>query len=400
MKFDNMAVPFHRPSIGEEEEKEVIDTLRSGWITTGPKTKKFEREFAEYCRTKYAIAVNSCTAALHLGLHVANVGPGDEVITSPITWPSTANVIVHQGAKPVFVDVKPDTLNIDPARITEYIEEQEKENRLRVKAIIPVHFAGQPCDMDPILEIAQKYNLIVIEDAAHALETEYKGRKVGNIGDITAFSFYATKNITTGEGGMLTTNSAELAEKASVMSLHGISKDAWKRYGSEGYHHWELIYPGYKYNMFDIQAALGLHQLKKVEEFWERRKLIVEEYNHAFADVPNIVTLPDVQNGKSAFHLYVIRVKTEDLTADRDTIMNAIQGQGIGIGIHFRAAHLQPYYRRTFGFKRGDLPKAEYAADRVISLPLYPGLADKEVLYITKAVKEIIQTYQGRKQML
>jgi len=380
-------LPFHRPLIGAEEEAEVIQCLRSGWLTTGPRTQEFERAFAEYIGCRHAIGLNSCTAGLHLALVGLGIGDRDEVITTPITFPSTANVIVHQRARPVFADIDPETLNIDPDKIEERITP-------KTKAIIPVHFAGHPCEMDRISEIAQKYNLKVIEDAAHALEAEYHGRKVGVLGDAASFSFYATKNITTGEGGMLTTNDAELADKVSILRLHGISRDAWKRYGPEGYKHWETLYPGYKYNMFDIQAALGIHQLKKVEKFLEVRRKYVVMYDKAFEKIPEIKILGRKENIKHSHYLYIILVKTEDLTTDRDTIMNAIQAQNIGIGIHFRALHLQPYYKNTYGFKPGDFPNAEHASDRVISLPLYPALTEEDVADVIEAVRKVITRYR------
>lgn len=377
---------FHRPSFGKEEEDEVIATLRSGWITTGERTKQFERDFKQYIGARHAVGVNSCTAGLHLALLCAGVGPGDEVITSPITFAATANVIVHVGAKPVFVDVEPDTLNIDAAKI-------EAKITKKTKAVIPVHFIGQPCDMDVISGLANEHNLVCIEDAAHAVETVYKNRKVGAISPFTAFSFYATKNITTGEGGMVTTNTDEAEEKLRILSLHGISKDAWKRYSESGYKHWEIIYPGFKYNMFDIQAALGIHQLKKIDRFWVRRKQIVEMYNTAFADMPGIEPVFQKvkhDGDKNAYHLYVIRVNTDQIRVTRDDVLNLIQERGIGVGVHFRAVHLSPYYSNTYGFKPGMFPVAEYNSERVISLPLYPSLSDDDVAHVIGTVKDIV----------
>lgn len=378
-------LPFHQPLLGEEEEREVIDTLRSGWITTGPKTKRFEAEFAEFTGADCAIAVNSCTAALHLALAALDIGPGDEVITTPITFAATVNVIEHQGATPVFVDVEPDTLNIDATKIEERITS-------RTKAIIPVHFAGHPCDMDEISRLAVKYGLAVIEDAAHAVEAEYKGRRIGSISEMTAFSFYATKNITTGEGGMLTLCNSSLEDKIRVLSLHGISKDAWKRYSDEGYKHWEIIYPGYKYNMFDIQAALGLCQLKKIEAFWQKRRDIVDFYNDAFADVAEIKTLAIGQHIKHAYHIYVVVIKSELLDMNRDVIMNEIQAKNIGIGIHFRAVHLHPYYRAKYPHLEGTLPHAEYASERVISLPLYPKMSLDDARDVISVVRNLVES--------
>lgn len=382
-------VQFHQSYIQQSEIKEVVDTLKSGWITTGPRTKRFEEEFKKYIGCRHAIGLNSCTAGLHLSLAALNIGEGDEVITSPITFPATANVIIHQKATPVFVDVEMDTLNIDVNKIEEKITP-------KTKAIMPVHFAGYPCDMGKIMDIAKRHKLSVIEDAAHAIESECNGKKIGNIGDFTSFSFYATKNITTGEGGMLTTNNDELAEKARMMSLHGISKDAWKRYGKEGYQHWELFYPGFKYNMFDIQAAIGIHQLKKVDSFLERRKKYVNIYNEAFEDIPEIVPLKVKGNIKHAHHLYVIIIKTEELDADRDTIMREIQNNGVGVGVHFRTLHLQPYYQTLNSelYRRGMFPVAEYVSERVISLPLYPKMNVSDARYVINIVKNTIAKFR------
>ena len=379
---------FHRPSFGPEEEAEVIAAMRSGWITTGDRTKLFEKKFRELTGSPHAIGLNSCTAGLHLALLCCGVQPGDEVITTSITFASTANVIVHCGATPVFVDVDKDTLNINTDLIEKHITK-------KTKAIIAVHFVGQPCKMDEITSIAEKYNIPVIEDAAHGIETVYKGKKVGNISQFTAFSFYATKNITTGEGGMLTLKDDEAAEKARIMSLHGISRDAWKRYSDSGYKHWDILYPGFKYNMFDIQAALGIHQLDKIDSFWQKRKELVERYNSEFADTPGLEpVLQKLQHpdDKNAYHLYVLRVKSEYLKASRDEIMNMIQEHGIGLGVHFRAIHLLHYYASTYNYKKGVLPVAEDNSDRVFSIPLYPALTDDDFGYIVDNIKKIIKS--------
>ncbi|MFH1962416.1 MAG: DegT/DnrJ/EryC1/StrS aminotransferase family protein [bacterium] len=377
---------FHQALLGEEEEASVIQTLRSGWLTTGPKTKQFEAEFAKYAKSEHAVAVNSCTAALHLALVAAGIGKGDEVITTPMTFCATANVIVHVQAAPVFVDVDSVTLNIDVKRIEEKITS-------KTRAIIPVHYAGCPCEMETILDLAKKYNLVVIEDAAHATETEYHGKKVGSIGDMAAFSFYATKNLTTAEGGMLTTNSDEFAEKVRVLALHGMSKDAWKRYSPEGYQHYEVLYPGYKYNMTDIQASLGLCQLAKIEDFLKVRQRHVASYDKAFKDMDSIVRIGRIPDIKHAEHLYVIILKTELLNASRDRILSALQKENIGVSVHFQSLHLHPYYRQQFGFSEGAFPVTEYAADRILSLPLYPGLAEQDVCDVIEAVKKVIGYY-------
>ena len=381
---------FHRPWLGEEEEREIIDTLRSGWLTTGAKTHEFERQFAAYIGCKHAIGLNSCTAGLHLALVSLGIGPGDEVITTPITFAATANVIVHQGAKPVFVDVEPETLNIDARQIESRLTE-------KTKAILPVHLYGHPCDMDVILRLAQKRSVAVVEDAAHAVESEHHGRKVGSIGDLTAFSFYATKNMTTGEGGMLTTDRDDLAEKIRILSLHGITSDAWMRHGEDGYVHWDVLYAGYKYNMFDIQASLGIHQLKKVEFFWQRRKRWVELYNEAFGNMPEIRLLSEKSHVKHAHHLYPIVVKTEEMTVTRDGMLRALEESGIGVGVHFRALHLMSFYAKTFGFQRGNFPNAEYASDRLLSLPLYPKMEEEDVRRVIAAVQGLVQRYKKKK---
>ncbi len=376
-------LPFHQPLLGEEEEREMIDTLRSGWITTGPKTKAFEKALADYVGAKHCIAVNSCTAALALALEAIGITRGDEVITSPNTFASTANVIIHSGARVVFADVEPDTLNIDPRKLEAAITP-------RTKAIIPVHFGGQPCNMSAIREIAKRHQLIVIEDAAHALGAEYHDQRVGTIGDMTCFSFYATKNTTSGEGGALTTDNPEWAEKIAILSLHGISRDAWKRYGTEGYRHWDIIYAGYKYNMFDLQAALALPQLAKIETFWERRRALKARLDAGLSDIPEITLPAELPGMKHAYHLYPIILQTEALSTDRDTIMNSMQRENIGVGIHFRAVHLHPYYTDNHGFRRGMFPAAELYSDRTLSLPFYPKMTDDDADDVITAVKKVL----------
>jgi dTDP-4-amino-4,6-dideoxygalactose transaminase len=380
-------LPFHQPLLDSDDERAVVETLRSGWLTTGPRTKSFEQELAAYTGSKRCVAVNSCTAALHLALEASGVGPGDEVITAPITFASTANVIVHRGARPVFVDVEPDTLNIDATAI-------EASITPRTKAVIPVDFAGHPCELDTIMSLGARRGITVIEDAAHAIGAEYKGRRVGGLADMTCFSFYATKNITSGEGGALTTNHQERADRIGIMALHGISRDAWKRYGTDGYRHWDIIAPGYKYNMFDLQAALGRSQFQKMERFYARRLALKLRLDAGLADLPEIRLPAERSWVKHAYHLYPIVVATEKLAADRDTIMNAIQAENIGIGIHFRAVHLHPYYAETFGFERGMFPNAEYFSDRTISLPLYPRMTDADADDVVAAVRKVIAHYR------
>jgi dTDP-4-amino-4,6-dideoxygalactose transaminase len=379
-------LPFHRPWIDETDEQAVVETLRSGWLTTGPKTKQFEKELAAYVGATHCIGVNSCTAALHLALDAVGVQRGDEVITTPMTFAATANVICHRGARPVFVDVEPDTQNIDPALIEAAVTAQ-------TRAIVPVDFGGQPPDMDAIKAVASRHGLPVIEDAAHSIGAEYKDVRIGSVADLTAFSFYATKNITSGEGGALTTNNDEWAERIQMMSLHGISRDAWKRYSDAGYRHWDIIYPGYKYNMFDLQASLLLSQFKRIDMFWARRRILTARLTEGLGDVPEIATLAERPFVTHAYHLFPVIIRTERLDADRDTIMNALQAENIGIGIHYRAVHLHPYYQ-SLGFRRGMFPHAEYYSDRTLSLPFFPGMSDADVDDVVAGVKKVIAYYR------
>ena len=382
-------LPFHRPSIGEEEIREVEDTLRSGWITTGPKTKRFEEEFKEYIGCGHALAVSSCTAGLHLALVASGVGGGDEVVTTPYTFAATGEVILQVGARPVFVDVCEGGFNIDPERIRKAVTP-------RTKAIIPVHFAGEPCRMEEIIRIAREHDLVVVEDAAHALGAEYDGRKVGTIGDITAFSFYATKNITTAEGGMVTTDDPDIADRINILSLHGISRDAWKRYSSEGSWYYEVLYAGYKYNMTDVQAAMGLHQLRKLPDFLKVREEYVRMYDEGFGDMPEVVLPPRPRNGRHAWHLYVIRLRLEMLEIGRNEFVEALRAENIGTSVHFIPLHLHPYYRETFGFGWGDFPNAEDAYKRAISLPLYPEMTPEDVEDVIRAVRKVVMENRKR----
>ncbi len=379
----NKFLPFAFPDIRDEEIEEVIDTLRSGWITTGKKTKRFEEEFREYIGCEHAIALSSCTAALHLALVAADIGKGDEVITTPFTFAATGEVINYVGATPVFVDIEEDTYNVDPNKIEDAITPQ-------TKAIIPVHYAGQPCDMDRILKIAKKYDLIIIEDAAHALGAKYKGKKVGTIGDISAFSFYATKNLTTAEGGMVTTNNSEYAERIRILSLHGMSRDAWRRYEDKASWYYEILDVGYKYNMTDIQASLGIHQLAKFERFQEIRRRYAELYTDELKDVEGVTT-PHVRfDVQHAWHLYTILIDEKVLGINRARFIEKLNRENIGTSVHFIPLHLHPYYQRTYGYKRGDFPNAEYVYDRIISLPLYPSMSKDDVGDVINAIKKIV----------
>lgn len=380
-------MPFHRAWFDDDEIQEVIDTLKSGWLTTGPRTHRFEEDFKNYIGCRHAIGLNSCTAGLHLSLVALGFKPGSEVITTPMTFPATANVVVHERLRPVFVDIEPGTLNIDPAKIEEKISP-------RTKAISLVHFAGHPCDMDSIQAIADKHNLVIIEDAAHALESSYKGKKIGNLGHLTSFSFYANKNMTTGEGGMLTVNDDELAEKIRVMRLHGLNRDAWKRFGESGFSHWQLHSPGYKYNMMDISAALGIHQLKKVNRFLEIRKRYTKIYDEAFKDIPELEILIRKDYAQSACHLYIIALRLEHLNIDRDQFLNEIQSRGIGVGVHYVSLHLQPFYMNEFKTKSEDCPVASSYSERVLTLPLYPKMSDQDIIRVVETVHDLIKKFR------
>jgi len=374
-------LPFARPSIGRDEEEEVLDSLRSGWITTGPKVQRLEEKFRDYLGVKHAIAVSSCTAALHVSLAALSIGPGDEVITSPVTWPATANVVVQLGAKPVFVDVERDTLNLDASLL-------EARITSATRAIVPVHMAGQACDMDAIHQIAERYGIPVVEDAAHAIGTTYCGRRIGTVSPLTCFSFYPTKNMTTIEGGLVTTNDDELADKIRVLSFAGISRDAWKRYSSAGSNHWQLLYAGFKYNMTDIQAAVGLHQIDKLERFIEQREAYVRRYREILAGTPGVSWLADRPWGRHARHLFEILVEPDELTIDRDGFLGALRAENIGTGIHFISLHLQPYYA-AMGYTPTSLPEANWVSQRIISLPLYPSMTAQDVEDVAEAVRRI-----------
>ena len=380
-------LPFHKSWLEEEEHREVEDTLNSGWLTTGPKTQKFEEAFKDYIGCRHAVALNSCTAGLNLALTVQKFAEGDEVITTPMTFPATANVILLQRLKPVFADIEPGALTIDPRKI-------EAKITPRTRAIIPVHFAGHPCDMTPIQELADRHKLVIIEDAAHALESRYKGKKIGNLGHATAFSFYANKNITTGEGGMLVTNDDALAETLRIMRLQGISRDAWKRYGKSGFSHWEQTLVGHKCNMSDLNASIGLHQIKKVERFMTLRKKYVSMYDRAFADVAELETPVVRDYATHAHHIYVVSLRLECLTIDRDGFLDAIQSAGIGVALHYVALHLQPYYVKNFNTKPQDFPIASNYSERVISLPLYPKMSSADVERVIGTVKDLIKKFR------
>jgi dTDP-4-amino-4,6-dideoxygalactose transaminase len=380
-------IPFHKPAIGEEEIRSVVETLRSGWLTTGPKVKLFEAEFASYTDSSHAVAVNSATAALHLALEAVGIKSGDEVIVPTMTFTATAEVVLYLGARPVLVDCRTDDLNIDVDRIEAAISNN-------TKAIVPVHIAGRPCAMDQILAIAQRHGLRVIEDAAHALPASHCGRKVGAIGDITCFSFYATKTITTGEGGMATTNNPEWASRMRMMSLHGISHDAWDRYTEQGSWYYEVLRPGYKYNMTDIAAALGIEQLKKCDAFYQARLRIAERYDQAFADLPEIETPGDSSGLQHAWHLYIIQLNPDRLRTNRRDFIKALNSRKIGTSVHFIPLHLHPFYKQTYGYQASDFPQASTAFDRIVSLPIYPMMTERDVSCVIGAVRDLVQEYR------
>jgi len=377
-------LPFSIPTIEEEEIREVVDSLQSGWITTGPKVKRFEEEFKAYVGAPYAVPLSSATAGLHLALLAMGVGPGDEVITTPMTFAATVNVILHAGATPVLADIEPGTLNIDVQAVRRKVTE-------RTKVIVPVHFAGLPCDMDPLFALADEFGIKVMEDAAHAVGTEYKGTRIGSFDTVSVFSFHPIKNITTGEGGMVCTRDEKLAEEVSLLKFHGMSREAWKRYSSQGTPNYDIVLPGFKFNMMDIQASLGIHQLRKLDRFIEKRTEIAEYYNAAFAEVDEIVTpaaAPYVY--RHAWHLYTPLVRIERLTIDRDAFMAELKKENIGTGLHFKAVHHHPYYRENLPVPVGELPHADYASDRILSLPLFPKMTMEDAQDVVEAVKNVI----------
>ncbi|MHB8926890.1 MAG: DegT/DnrJ/EryC1/StrS family aminotransferase [Bacillota bacterium] len=379
-------LPYSAPLLEDEEIGEVLDTLRSGWVTRGPKTALFETQFAAYIGAEHAVAVSSCTAALHLALVARGVGPGDEVITTPFTFAATVNVILHTGAKPVFVDIDPQTMNIDPAKIKAKITSN-------TKAIIPVHFAGQPCDMDPINALARKHDLFVLEDAAHALPASYKGRVIGNSQHAVAFSFYATKNLVTGEGGMLTTNDSTLSDQMRILSLHGMTRNAWNRYTAAGSWRYDILVPGYKYNMTDIQAAMGIHQLRKLTRYQDTRREIVRQYEKGLGDLDALILPHEEPYAQHAWHLYVIRLKPGALSIGRDRFIEELKARGVGTSVHFIPIHLHSWHRENLGLRKEDLPVATDVFEQVVSLPLYPKMTQEDVAFAIEAVRDTVNAY-------
>jgi dTDP-4-amino-4,6-dideoxygalactose transaminase len=377
-------LPFHRADLGDEEIVEVVDVLRSGWLTTGPKAREFEREFAAMVGAQHAVAVNSCTAALHLALEAAGLREGDEVLVPTMTFAATAEVVTYFKARPILIDCVQDTLNLDTDRIEGAITD-------KTKAIIPVHFAGHACDMEQIQSIARAHGLHVIEDAAHALPARYQGEMVGGTTDSTCFSFYATKNLTTGEGGMVTTNNAEWAARIRMMSLHGLSRDAWNRYSEEGSWYYEILSPGFKYNLTDIAAALGLAQLKKCDRFWKARERYATLYHEGFRDLPEIICPQAASHVQHAWHLYVIQLELDRLRITRNEFIRQLQQAGIGCSVHFIPLHLHPYYRDMWGYQPNDLPVSSMVFQRIVSLPLYSKMTEADIDRVIDIVRNLVK---------
>jgi len=382
-------LPFSTPSLGDEEINEVVDSLRSGWITTGPKVKRFEDAFKAYVGAPFAVPLSSATAGLHLTLLALKIKEGDEIITTPMTFASTVSMIILAGGTPVLADIEPGTLNIDVAKVAEKITP-------RTRAVIPVHFAGQSCDLDPLFSLARQHNLTIIEDAAHAAGTEYKGQKIGSFDSVSIFSFHPNKNITTGEGGMVCTPDEVLAEEISLLKFHGMSREAWKRFAASGTPNYDIMLPGYKYNMMDIQAAIGLHQLPRLDGFIDRRREIADQYNAAFAGVAELA-LPAYApyQQRHAWHLYTPLIRVELLTIDRDQFMAELKNLNIGSGLHYKAIHHHSWYRENLTVADTELPNASYASDRILSLPLFPGMNDNDANDVITAVTDVITRFRS-----
>ena len=386
-KIATQSVPFHVPFLGKEEIRAVTETLESGWITTGPKTHCFEEAFARFIGVRHALAVSSCTAALHLSLEASCLTEGDEVLVPTLTFAATGEVVAYFKARPVLVDVDPVHFNLS-------LEDVGRKITRKTRAVIPVHFGGHPCRMDSILDLAAANGLTVIEDAAHALPAKYRGKSIGTLSPLTAFSFYATKTITTGEGGIVTTNDDLLAERIALMRLHGISRDAWKRYTAEGTWRYEITEAGYKYNLTDPQAALGLVQLSKCEQMWRRRVEIAKKYDKALSSLDAYLTPIVAEDVQNAWHLYVIRVQSSALRIHRDRVIEELRQRGIGTSVHFIPLHLHPYYQKMWGYRPGEFPVAEDYFDRCISLPIYPSLTDEDLHRVIEALHDIADGFR------
>jgi dTDP-4-amino-4,6-dideoxygalactose transaminase len=381
----NDRLPFSRPLLGEEEIEEATAVLRSGWLTSGPRVQRFEREFASYVHCEHAAALSSCTAALHVALIAHGIGPGDEVVTTPITWPATANCIELVGARPVFADVDPGTLQLTR-------ESVEAAITPRTRAILPVHFAGQACDLDGFAAIAARHGLLVIEDAAHAAGTEYRGRRIGSGSNTACFSFHPAKNITTAEGGMVTTPDAQVADRVRRLRFHGIDRDAAARHSGRAPTRYETVVPGFKYNLTDLQAALGIHQLARLDGFIEQRAKLAALYRDALRDCPEVAPLAlDPATTRHAWHLFVVLLDLDRLRCDREEFAARLDERGIATGLHFTAVHLHRYYRERYGHAAGDLPHSERADARVLSLPLFPGMDESDVARVCSAIRAVAE---------
>ncbi|CRI66652.1 Spore coat polysaccharide biosynthesis protein spsC [Thiocapsa sp. KS1] len=373
---------FGAPDIQDAEIAEVVDSLESGWLGTGPKVARFERDFAAYkgLSENHVAAVNSCTAALHVSMIAAGIGPGDEVITTPMTFCATVNAIIHAGATPVLADVDPRTMNIDPAEV-------EARITPRTRAILPVHFAGRPCEMNELLEVADNHGLKVIEDAAHAIESEYHGRKTGTFGDFGCFSFYVTKNVATGEGGMVTARNEQDIHRIKTLALHGMTKDAWHRFSDKGFRHYQVVEAGFKYNMMDLQAAIGIHQLARIEHNWRRRQSIWEAYQKAFADLPVGLPLDPAPMTRHGYHLYTLMIDQAVCSYSRDDVLEAMTKHRIGVGVHYLAIPEHQYYQHRYGWREEDWPNARRIGQQTLTLPLSPKLTDHDVDRVIDAVR-------------
>ena len=378
-------IVFGAPQINQPEIDEVIETLQSGWLGTGPKVARFEKDFAAYKNipSTHTAAVNSCTAALHVSMIAAGLKPGDEVITTPMTFCATVNSIIHARLTPVLADIDPSTYNIDPDKIEEAITPL-------TRAIVVVHFAGRPCEMNRIMDIAKQHNLIIIEDCAHAIETEYHGKKAGTIGDFGCFSFYVTKNVVTGEGGMVIAKKEEDIHRVKRLALHGMSKDAWHRFGDSGFKHYQVVECGFKYNMMDLQAAIGIHQLARVEENWLRRQEIWNLYQQEFADLPITRPLDASPNTRHGHHLYTLLIDREKIGVDRDTFLNKMTEQGIGVGVHYLSIPEHPFYQQRFGWYPENYPNSNKIGGQTVSLPLSAKLTVAEINHISSSIHELI----------
>lgn len=376
---------FGAPQIEDAEIDEVVKTMRSGWLGTGPKVARFEDQFSAYkgLSSGHAAAVNSCTAALHVSMIAAGLQAGDEVITTPMTFCATINSIIHAGLTPVLADVEADTFNIDPQAIEAAITS-------RTRAILVVHFAGRPCNMDAIMAIAERHDLIVIEDCAHAIETEYKGKQTGTFGRFGCFSFYVTKNVVTGEGGMVIGQAEDAISRVKTLALHGMTKDAWHRYGDSGFKHYQVVECGFKYNMMDIQAAMGIHQLARVENAWLRREEIWRSYQSSFSALPVIIPAESEENTRHAYHLYTLLIDKKKSGIRRDDFLDAMTSHGIGVGVHYLSIPEHPYYRDRFGWRSEDYPNAFRIGSQIVSLPLSVRLLDSDVVDVATAVKKVL----------